>query len=56
MAQTTKSKVEQLLSRAHHVLYLAYAEAATLRTDDLADEIWSHLREVERLQSALLKS
>lgn len=55
MAQTIKSRVEQSLARAHHALYLAYAEASTLRTDDLADDLWLFLREVEALQLRLLK-
>lgn len=56
MAQTTHSKVERALGRAHHAIYMAYAEASSLHTDNLADELWEFLREVERLQVALLKS
>lgn len=55
MPQTIKSKVEQALARAHHALYIAYTEASEMRTDDLADELWLHLREVERLQISLLR-
>ena len=55
MAQTIRSKVEQALARAHHALYMAYVEASEMRTDDLADDLWAQLREVERLQIALLR-
>jgi len=55
VAQTNRSRVEQALGRAHHALYLAYVSAAEMPTDDLAEDVWMFLREVERLQSALLK-
>jgi len=55
MAQTTKSRVEQAVGRAHHAIYLAFQEASCLRTDDVADDLWQVLRALEAMQVALLR-
>jgi hypothetical protein len=53
LPNTVITEVERRLARAHYQLFMAHQAASTLRTDSLSDDLWAHLREIEKLQAGL---